>query len=44
MSIYFEDLLDINNTYFDGMVKQMYPSEFQLNKANASDTEAPFLD
>ena len=22
----------------------MYPSELQLNKANTSDTEAPFLD
>ena len=26
------------------MVKQIYPPEFQLNKANTSDTEAPFLD
>ena len=26
------------------MVSQIYPSELQLNKANASDTEAPFLD
>ena len=26
------------------MVKQIYPSELQLNKANSSDTEAPFLD
>ena len=33
-----------DNTYFDGMVKQIYPSELQLNKANSSDTEAPFLD
>ena len=23
---------------------QMYPTEFQLNKANSSDTETPFLD
>ena len=28
--------------YFDGMVKQIYPSALQLNKANASDTEALF--
>ena len=27
-----------------GMVKQIYPSELQRNKANTSDTEAPFLD
>ena len=26
------------------MVSQIYPSELQLNKANISDTEAPFLD
>ena len=26
------------------MVNQIYPSEFQLNKANSSDNEAPFLD
>ena len=26
------------------MVKQIYPSELQLNKANTSDTEAAFLD
>ena len=26
------------------MVGQIYPPELQLNKANSSDTEAPFLD
>ena len=26
------------------MVSQIYPSELQLNKANTSDTEAPYLD
>ena len=26
------------------MVGQIYPTELQLNKANISDTEAPFLD
>ena len=26
------------------MVGQIYPTELQLNKANFSDTEAPFLD
>ena len=39
-----DDLLNIDNTYFDGMVKQIYPSELQLNKVNSSETEAPFLD
>ena len=39
-----DDILNINNVYFDNMVSQIYPSELQLNKANASDTEAAFLD
>ena len=26
------------------MVGQIYPTELQVNKANSSDTEAPFLD
>ena len=26
------------------MLNQIYPHELQLNKANASDTEVPFLD
>ena len=43
-SRYLDDLLNIDNLYFEGMVNQIYPSELQLNKANASDTEAPFLD
>ena len=41
---YLDGVLNINNVYFDNMVGQIYPSELQLNKANASDTEAPFLD
>ena len=32
------------NPYFEGMVNRIYPPELQLNKANTSDTEAPFLD
>ena len=43
-SRYLDDILNINNVYFDNMVSQMYPSELHLNKANASDTEAAFLD
>ena len=30
--------------YFDQMVDRIYPTELQLNKANSSHTEAPFLD
>ena len=37
-------LLNIDNIYFDQMVDCIYPAEVQLNKANSSDTEAPFLD
>ena len=43
-SRYLDDILNINNVYFDNMVSQLYPSELQLNKANTSDTEASFLD
>ena len=39
-----DDLLNINNVYFDNMVSQIYPSELQLNIANTSDTETAFLD
>ena len=41
---YLDDLLDIDNPYFEQMVGQMYPTELQLNKVNSSYTEAPFLD
>ena len=44
MSRYLDDLLNVDNHYFEGMVNQIYPSELQLNKANTSDSEAPFLD
>ena len=33
-SRYLDDLLNIDNPYFEGMVNQIYPSELQLNKAN----------
>ena len=39
-----DDILNINNVYFDNMVSKIYPSELQLNKANPSGTEAAFLD
>ena len=43
-SRYLDDLLNIDNPYFDRFVSQIYPSELQLNKASGSETEAPFLD
>ena len=42
-SRYLDNLLTIDNLYFEQMVGQIYPTE-QLNKANSSDTEAPCLD
>ena len=43
-SRYSDDLLNIDNLYFEGKVNQMYPPELQPNKDNTSDTVAPFLD
>ena len=40
-SRYLYDHLNIDNPYFEGMVNQI---ELQLNKANTSDTVAPFFD
>ena len=43
-SRYLDEILNINNVYFDNMVNQIYPSELKLNKANNPDTEPTFLD
>ena len=43
-SRYPDDLLNIDNNFFDSMVNRIYPSELQLNKANVSDTDASFSD
>ena len=37
-SRYLDDLLNIDNPYFEGMVNRIYPPELQLNKANTADT------
>ena len=42
-SRYLDDLLNIDNIHFEHMVHRIYPAELQLNKANASDTEAAFF-
>ena len=42
-SRYLHDLFNIDNIHFEQMVQRIYPAELQLNKANASDTEAAFL-
>ena len=33
-SRYVDDILNINNIYFDNMLSKIYPAELQLNKAN----------
>ena len=43
-SRYLDDLLNIDNIYFDQMVDRIYPTELQLNRANSYNTETPFLD
>ena len=41
-SRYLNDLLIIDNLYSEGIVGQIYRSELQLKKANASDTKVHF--
>ena len=43
-SRYLDNLLNIDNPSFEVMVNRIYPPELQFNKANTSDTEAPFFD
>ena len=43
-SRYLDDILNINNVYFDNMESQIFPSELKLSKANTSGTKAAFLD
>ena len=43
-SKYLDDLLNIDNVYFEQMVDRIFPAELKLNKANSSDSEAPCLD
>ena len=38
-SRYLDDLMNIDNPYFEGMVNQIYPPALQLNKANTTDTD-----
>ena len=43
-SRYLDDLLNIDNPYFEQMVGQIYPTELQLNMANSYNTKASFFD
>ena len=42
--LYLDDLRNMDNPHFEGMVNQIYPPELQLNLTNTLDTEATFLD
>ena len=42
-SRYLDDLLNIDNSYFEGTVGRIYQPELQLNTANAFNIETPFL-
>ena len=42
-SRYIDELFNIENPYFEGMVNQIYPPELQFNNSNTSYTEATFL-
>ena len=37
------DLLNIDSIYFERLVDRIDPAELQLNKANSTDTKAPFF-
>ena len=37
---YLDDLLNIENPYFEQTVGLIYPTELKLNKANSFDTES----
>ena len=41
-SRYLDDLLNIDNIHFEQLVHRICLTELQINKANASDTEADF--
>ena len=43
-SRYLDDILNLDNPYFETFVSSIYPRELTLNKANTSDKSAPFLD
>ena len=44
ISRYLDDLLYIDNSYFEQMVSLTYPIELQLNNAKSIDTEAPLFE
>ena len=43
-SRYLDDILNINNVYFDTILRQVFSSDLQLNKDNTSNTETTLLE
>lgn len=43
-SRYLDDICNIDNKFFHSMIKDIYPPQLELNKANFVDTNASFLD
>lgn len=43
-SRYLDDILTIDNPFFDSFKNSIYPQELTLNKANTDNSETPFLD
>ena len=39
-----DDILNLDNPFFDSLISSIYPNELKLNKTNNSDTSAAFLD
>ena len=43
-SRYLDDILTIDNPFFERFIPSIYPSELQLNKSNYAPSECSFLD
>ena len=43
-SRYLDDILNIDNPFFDNMINKIYPNELSLNKTNSNEKSASFLD
>ena len=43
-SRYLDDLLSIDNNYFNDLIDQISPSGLQLDRANFSEIDPPFSD
>ena len=41
---YLDDLLNIDNIYFEQIIYRIYTAELQLKKEKSTDTDGPFFD